>query len=37
LILNIVSILVVTFVSLIILNQVFNYNLLNIPDWAIKN
>ena len=36
-ILNIISILVVTFSSLIILNLVFNYNLANIPYWAIKN
>ena len=35
--LNIISIFVVTVVSLIILSQIFNYNLMVLPDWVTKN
>ncbi len=35
--LNIISVFVVTTVCLIILNQIFNYNLMVLPEWAIKN
>ena len=34
--LNIISIFVVTVLSLIILSQIFNYNLMVLPDWATK-
>ena len=35
--LNIISIFIVTGVSLIILNQIFNYDLMVLPEWVIKN
>ena len=35
--LNIISIFVVTVLSLIILSQIFNYNLMVLPDWATKS
>ena len=35
--LNIISVFIVTSVSLIILNQIFNYNLMVLPEWVIKN
>ena len=35
--LNIISIFVVTVVSLIILSQIFNYNLMVLPDWVTKS
>tara|TARA_B100000073_G_C23655581_1_gene542344 strand:- start:878 stop:1072 length:195 start_codon:yes stop_codon:yes gene_type:complete len=35
--LNIISVFVVTAVSLIILNQVFDFSLMTLPDWARKN
>ena len=35
--LNIISVFVVTAVSLIILNQVFDYNLMVLPEWVTKN
>ncbi|MDC3024377.1 DASS family sodium-coupled anion symporter [Alphaproteobacteria bacterium] len=35
--LNIISIFVVTSVSLIILNQIFNYELMSLPEWVVKN
>ena len=35
--LNIISIFIVTSVSLIILNQIFNYNLMVLPEWVTKN
>ena len=35
--LNIISIFVVTIVSLIILSQIFNYNLMVLPDWVTKS
>ena len=37
LLLNIISIFVVTVLSLIILSQIFNYNLMVLPDWATKS
>ena len=36
LLLNIISVFVVTAISLIILNQVFDYDLMNLPDWTTK-
>ena len=36
LLLNIISVFVVTVISLIILNQVFDYDLMNLPDWTTK-
>ncbi|MBF96416.1 MAG: Sodium-dependent dicarboxylate transporter SdcS [Alphaproteobacteria bacterium MarineAlpha9_Bin4] len=35
--LNIISIFVVTAISLVILNQVFNFNLMTLPQWVIQN
>ena len=35
--LNIISVFIVTSVSLIILNQIFNYNLMVLPEWVTKN
>ena len=35
--LNIISIFIVTIVSLIILSQIFNYNLMVLPDWVTKS
>ena len=35
--LNIISIFVVTTISLIILSQIFNYNLMVLPDWVTKS
>ena len=35
--LNVISVFVVTAVSLIILNQVFDFSLMTLPDWARKN
>ena len=37
LILNIISVFIVTVVTLIILNQVFNYDLMTTPEWVVKN
>ena len=35
--LNIISVFIVTSVSLIILNHIFNYNLMVLPEWVTKN
>ena len=37
LMLNLISVFVVTAVTLIILNQVFNYDLMTTPEWVVKN
>ena len=37
LMLNLISVFVVTVVTLITLNQVFNYDLMTTPEWVVKN
>ena len=37
LVLNLVSVFVVTFVTLLILNVIFNYDLMSLPEWVIKS
>ena len=37
LVLNLVAVFVVTFVTLLILNMIFNYDLMSLPGWVIKN